>query len=256
MNTIDAHCHLDQLDDPEAALKRAGEAGVARILAVSEDRASMQQALTLKRAHPDIVLAGIGIHPAKATAADPNAIEAGLEFISAHLDEADVLGEVGLDHFHADSDEKKAFQSELLDRMLEMAAGRGRPVNLHSRRAQRPAMERAIRFKAETGLNAAMHWFTASKKLIRICAAGGIFVSAGPSVIFDEQSRTTAATVPLDLLLVETDSPVPYGPDRRPAEPAWARDVTLLLAKEFGIDPSEFGRIVERNFSRYLTGRD
>jgi len=236
-----------------AALERARRAGVGKVLAVSEDLESMERVLALKRENPGLVLAGLGIHPARSVAASGAELGRELAFIEANIAEADAVGEVGLDYKFAVTEEQQRSQADLLDRLFRIASAHGKPVNVHSRRAQRRAMELAIRYKTETGLNALMHWFTASKKLIRICAAEGIFVSAGPSVLSSESTREVAATIPVDLLLVETDSPVPF--DGNPAEPALAADVTRALAPAFGVAPEELGRIVGRNFNRYL-GRD
>ena len=182
----DAHCHLDQLKDQSEALDRAAAAGVTRILAVSEGRESGEKVLELKRAYPGVVLAGLGIHPMFSVSLTPQEAEHGLGFVRSRLHEADVLGEVGLDFKHASTDEQKAFQRELLSRMLDAARESGKPINLHSRWAQRQTLEVAIGFKRETGLHALMHWFTSSKKLIRICAEEGVFVSAGPAILFSE----------------------------------------------------------------------
>ncbi len=250
MGTIDAHCHLDQLDDPAAAIARALGAGVTRIVTVSEDLASMKKALALRKAHPGTVLAGLGIHPARSVALSKEDCKREVAFIESHLGDADLLGEVGLDFKHAATESQQKDQAELFDRLLEIAADHGKPVNIHSRRAQRAAMERAVRFTAKTGLGALMHWFTASKKLIRICAAEGVFVSVGPSVLFHDQTREVAATIPLDLLLVETDSPVPYG--GTPAEPAWAARVTREMARIAGLSVRDLAERVARNLDRFL----
>jgi len=251
MDTIDAHCHLDLCQHPETVLERARRAGVGRILTVSEDLASMRRALQLKERYTDQVLAGLGIHPARTVTMSAEEAEVELRFIADHLALADVLGEVGLDYKWALSAEQREHQRALLDSQLELAAVNGKPINVHSRRAQRPAMERAIRFKRETGLSALMHWFTASKKLVKNCAAEGLFVSVGPSVLYHDGTRKVAATIPLDLLLVETDSPVAY--QGEPAEPAKAAEVTGALAGLFGITAEELAERVRHNFVRYLS---
>jgi TatD DNase family protein len=250
MAVHDAHCHLDQLDDPGRAVERARAAGVHRILAVSEGIDSAAKVLDLKARHGPTVLAGLGIHPMFSVRLSDEEIEQGLRFIEAHLERADALGEVGLDYKHAVTDEQKAFQHALLGRLLDLAKAAEKPVNLHSRRAERATMNRAIAFTRETGLPALMHWFTSSKKLIRICAEEGVFVSAGPSVLFNDHACEVSKHIPDDLLLVETDSPVPFG--GKPAEPAWVMQVAQKLAEIRGIPLADLEAQLNENFARYL----
>jgi len=246
----DAHCHLDQLDDPAAAIARASAAGVGRILAVSEEARSAKAALALKREFPGTVLAGLGLHPALLFDLSEEELEAGRRFVEQHIEEADVLGEVGLDWKHAVTDEQKGLQEELLERLLAIAAEAGKPINLHSRRAQRRTMELAIEYTKRTGLPALLHWFTASRKLVRLCGPAGVYVSVGPSVLFDGPAREVCVEIAEPYLLVETDSPVPYGGE--PAEPAWAARVALRVAELRGVTPEYLEARVAENFSHYL----
>ena len=247
----DAHCHLDQLSDPDEAILDAASANVGPLLAVGEDRTSSEAVLALKDRYEGRVLAGIGIHPMLSKDLTRESMEEALAFLKERLPMADGLGEVGLDFKYAVTDEQQTFQRELLDRQLDLAAAAGPlPVNLHSRRAQRQTLEAALRYRRETGGQALLHWFTQSKKLIRICGEAGIFVSAGPSVLFDDHAADVALTIPEALLLVETDSPVPFG--GTPATPAWAARVLNRLAELKGVEPEALARQVAENFARFM----
>lgn len=252
MSVIDAHCHLDQLEHPETALDRARDAGVEKVLAVTEGVESGRIALELKASFPDRVLAGLGIHPMFSVTLSPEDVEQGLRFIEDNLEHADVVGEVGLDYKHAKTDSEREFQNAMLTSLFDLAKAGKKPVNLHSRWAQRQTMNRAIEFKRQTGLNALMHWFTSSKKLIRICAEEGIFVSAGPAILFNEKAYEVACEIPENLLLVETDSPVPFG--GKPAEPAWARKVAEKLAEARAVSMDQLEAQLIENFDRYIRG--
>jgi Tat protein secretion system quality control protein TatD with DNase activity len=166
------------------------------------------------------------------------------------MSEADVLGEVGLDYKYAKSPEDKAHQNAVLSRLLNAAGRAGKSINLHSRWAQRPTLEAAVAYKRTWGLNALMHWFTSSKKLIRICAEEKIFVSVGPSILLDGPACEVCLHIPDPLLLVETDSPVPFGGE--PAEPAWAYRVLERLSVLRGRELSELAEDLNENFDRYL----
>ena len=141
-------------------------------------------------------------------------------------------------------------QADTLARQLELAASSGKPVNLHSRRCLRQVMERAISFHQDTGLNAQLHWFTESKKLIGICNDAGIFVSVGPSVLHQPETLSVAATVADNLLLLETDAPVPIG--GQPGHPSLTRRVAEKLAGVKGVSFEEIAEVTSANFSRYI----
>lgn len=247
---VDTHCHLDQFADAAATIQEAADHGVDRIVAVSENPASMAAALALKRCHPDRVLAGLGLHPAWLTQATRLDIDAGLNFLQTHLAAADQVGEAGLDHKWATTPTQQALQDEILTAQFELAAAHGKPVNLHSRRCLRQTMERAITFRQKTGLNAQLHWFTQSKKLIRTCNEAGIYVSVGPTVLENSQTQEIALTIADNLLLLETDAPVPIGGSD--GHPARTRQVAEKLTELKGWSLQELAERTNANFSRYL----
>lgn len=246
---IDSHCHLEQVDDPDAAVAEALQAGVGRLVAVAEDGASVRRILELKRRHPAHVLAGVGFHPMFTPHRPQAEVEADLALVEAALPEADVMGEIGLDYKHAVTDEQKDWQRQILQRQLEMAERARLPVNLHSRRAERDTMEIAIQFTQRTGLGAQLHWFTHSRKLVRRCNEAGVYISAGPSLLGSEETRAVVATIDRRLLLLETDSPVPF--DGEPARPAWVARVAGAVAALWGCTPAEVAEVTGANFRRY-----
>ena len=247
---IDSHCHLDQLEDAAGVLREAAAEGVDLVVAVSENPASMRSVLALKRDHGETVRAGLGLHPAWLTGRDPGEIEAGLELLAAHLAEADELGEVGLDHKWAATAAQQEQQEQILARQLELAAACGRPINLHSRRCPRQVMERAIDYRRRTGLNAQLHWFTHSKKLVRICNQEGLYVSVGPTVLEDPQTQEVARTIADELILLESDAPVPVGGVS--GHPARVRAVAEKLGDLTGRTWQEVAALTGANFRRYL----
>ena len=247
---IDSHCHLDHLADPGAALAEAEREGVGRIVAVSEGAETMPAVLALKERYAGKVLAGLGLHPAWVTRSSAEEVEAGLAFIEEHLAEADVLGEVGLDFKWAADDEQQAYQLDILARQFAQAEGCGKPVNLHSRRAQRQTMEQAVDYRRRTGLNAQLHWFTHSKKLVRICNDEGLYVSVGPTAIADPHTQTVALEIDRDLLLLETDAPVSIGGVA--GRPARTAEVAAKLGELMGMSWAEVAALTTANAERYL----
>jgi TatD DNase family protein len=246
----DTHCHLDQLQTPGDALRRAREAGVHRVVAVSEDEKTVDLILQLKARYPDQVLVGVGLHPMLVPERSRESVYQALEKIEIVAQRADVIGEVGLDFKYAKTGDQQKFQRLVLDRQMTIAAINKKPVNLHSRWALRETMNAAIEFTRDTGLGAQLHWFTQSKKLIRLTNRVGVYVSVGPSIIHSKEARSVAASVDRNLLLLETDSPVPF--DGTPSEPSWVAQVAKVVAELWQCDIGEVSRQTELNFQRYL----
>ena len=138
-------------------------------------------------------------------------------------------------------------QQDVLTQQLDLAAQCGKPINLHSRRAQRQTLKRAVEFRRRTKLNAQLHWFTQSKKLVRICRAEQIYVSVGPSVLCDPQTQAVVVEIDRKLLLLETDAPVPIGGGLRPSS-AGVAAVAAKLAQLIGFTEEE----AAANWARYL----
>ena len=210
----------------------------------------MRTVLELKQNLGATVLAALGMHPAWITQHTEGEIEAGLEYLSGHLTAADTLGEVGLDYKWATTETEKQQQAQILDRQLQMAAEHGKAINMHSRRCQRQVMERAIAFRRETGLNVQLHWFTQSKKLVRICNDEGIYVSAGPAVVGDEQALGVVSQVADELLLLETDAPV--GINGIPGHPQRTREVAEAVATFSATTWDQVATRTTLNFQRYV----
>jgi TatD DNase family protein len=198
------------------------------------------------------VIAALGIHPQVIPYMTETEVDEAFAFLTGHLGEADQLGEVGLDYKHATSADEQDRQDRWLARQLELAAVHRKPINLHSRRALRQVMDRAIAFQERTGLPAQLHWFTQSKKLVRQTNQAGVYVSAGPTTLLADDACAVAAAIAADLLLLETDCPVPYGGES--ARPSWVGRVLERLAGARGVEPAELEAQVETNFRRFLAG--
>lgn len=247
---VDTHCHLDQLPEPLAALDVAAEQGVHRVVAVSEDPASIAAVLKFQREAPRRVYAGLGLHPVWVVRSPKAEVEEALALLDSLLPRAALLAEVGLDHKWATTAADQQYQSQILDRQLAMASRCGKPVGLHSRRALRQTMERAILFHEQTGLNAQLHWFTQSRKLIQRCNEAGLFVSVGPTMIDHAPTQEVVRTIADELLLIETDAPVPVHGEA--GHPARTRDVAEAVARLKGISLAAVAELTTINAARFL----
>lgn len=246
----DAHCHLADLEDPDAAVDAARESGAGPILAVAMGPEDGMRVLELKARHPGMVLAGVGLHPSRVPGITDEEAAGELGLLAERAPRADFIGEIGLDYKDAPDPGEQRRQREILERLLDIAELARLPVNLHTRRADRELVQVAAAFTARTGLGAILHWFTHSKKLAWRCAEAGLYISAGPSIETHPEQMDVARAVSRDLLLVETDAPVVYAGVK--AEPAWAPRVAASLARERGEERGAFSELLRSNLRGYL----
>jgi TatD DNase family protein len=237
---IDTHAHLDALDDPDAAVARAAEAGVAKILTVGTTIEGCRTALELADAHKG-VFAILGIHPHEAAREGGRVGE--LEPLLRHPS-AVAIGETGLD-FYRDlaprAEQRKVFESE-----LALAELLGKPVVVHTRAADNDTLDVLSSF---TG-TVVLHCFS-SARLLPVALERGYYISFAGNVTYPNASelRLAATQVPAERLLAETDCPylAPQPVRGRPNEPANVMHTLAGLAATRGDDPGELEGQIESN---------
>jgi TatD DNase family protein len=238
---IDTHAHLDALDDPAAAVARAREAGVTRILTIGTNVEMCRQALAFAERH-DEVYAILGIHPHAAAEVDESAVPEVRQMLDHPR--AVAVGEIGLDYYrdYAPRDS----QRDLFDRLLAVAADTGKPVVIHTRAADADTLAALAGF----GGNVVLHCFSSSP-LLPVALERGYYVSFAGNVTFPKASdlRIAATQVPRDRLLAETDTPylAPQPVRGRRNEPAYVVHTLAALAEARGDDPAELEAQIEMN---------
>jgi TatD DNase family protein len=250
---IDTHAHLDDeqfAGDLPAVLDRARAAGVAQIVAVATTAPSSVATLALAAAHP-FVFATAGIHPNHAAEAAPGDWDA----VAALAADARVaaVGETGLDR-HWDYTPFPT-QEDYFARQLELARRVGKPVVIHCREAEADVL-RMLRddFERHGPIRGVMHSFVGDAALAGACLAMGLHLSFAGMLTYKNAAalRETAAKLPLDRLLVETDSPylspVPLRGKRN--EPAHVAHTAACLAGLLGVPPEALAEQTTRNARR------
>ncbi|NWG02171.1 MAG: TatD family hydrolase [Syntrophaceae bacterium] len=198
---IDAHAHLEELEDLSDALSEAKSSGVKAIVAVGMDLSSNKKTLEIAQRTRGFVFPAIGYHPWKLK---ENEVEENLSFIKNHIQECIALGEIGLDYKVY---VKKELQWKVFGEILDLAAEYDKLVILHCRfshkRTYEMVMERAIK-------KAVFHWYSGPLDLLEKILAGGYFISATPALAYSPLHQQAIKKTPLERILLETDTPVSY----------------------------------------------
>jgi len=241
---IDSHTHLDLCEGDERELVAAAErAGVRRMLTVGTDGASCRAALASAEAFPQ-VRAAIGRHPNAATGFDAADL-AELRALAEH-ELCAAVGETGLD-FYRDgaprSDQERAFRAQIgLARELD------KPLIIHTRAAEDATL--AMLRKHAGGVKVILHCFSMPERLDE-CLAEGWTISFAGNVTYSSAAdlALSAARVPSDRLLVETDAPflTPVPMRGQPNQPAFVAHTAAFLAECRGVTIEALEVEVERN---------
>lgn len=226
---IDSHAHLTDerlASETFEVLLRARDAGVGAVVTIGSNVADSERAAGLAREHEG-VYASVGIHPHEAADADDAAFARIREL--AAKDRVVAIGETGLD-FHYDNSPRDA-QAESFRRHLRLARELAMPVVVHARSADAEVAEIIREVGWERGV---LHCFSSEKPLLDAALSLGWYVSFAGMVTFSRwDGADLLRSVPLDRLLVETDSPylspAPFRGKRN--EPAHVRLVAERAAE-------------------------
>ena len=249
----DSHCHLQltgregRAVDPDLLLARAREAGVRRFLVPGTTLADSQEAIEIASRHPDVV-AAVGIHPHDAKDFDVERDGPRLEELARHPRVA-AIGEVGLD-FHYDLSPRDR-QISVLEWMLDLAARIGKPAILHNRESG-PEMLDLLGRQPRRDRPGVFHSFTESAAYGRKAIDLGYRISFSGMITFRpaDNIREAAAGLPLDWMLVETDTPflAPVPHRGKPGEPAFVVETARKLAEVQGTDLETVARATTASF--------
>jgi TatD DNase family protein len=254
---VDSHCHLagpEFADDLDAVIGRARAAGLthAMVILAADDEPELRQADEVS-AKWDGVRFSIGVHPHTAGkyADDPARAARDVEAAMARQPLTRGLGEIGLD-YHYDFSPRDV-QQAVFRAQIALAGERGLPIVIHTREAE----EDTFAILAEAGASDAggvFHCFTGNRDMARRALDLGFYLSLAGIVSFPRalELHDVAKLVPLDRLLIETDSPflapVPYRGKRN--EPAHVVRVAEAIAELRGIGAEAIAAAAGRNFAR------
>ncbi len=251
---IDSHCHLNCLDlealgtDLAGVLAAAREAGVDEMLCVAIDQQTQQQVLAIASDYPQ-VYASVGVHPNVNAA---GAISVNELLALAEHPRVIAIGETGLDYFRTEA-AGIAAQQEQFRTHIRAANACAKPLIVHSRDAN----DDTLRILTEEGAEQAggvMHCFVGDIAMAEAALAQGFYISFSGILTFKNAAalRQVALEIPLERLLIETDSPylapVPYR--GKCNQPAYVNAVAAKLAELRGLSLTEIAALTTANFHR------
>lgn len=250
---MDAHCHLEKAtygDELPTVIHRARAAGLSHLIAVAASRGveGVREVIGLVETY-HFIYAALGVHPHDAAKVSPADEQAVAELLSHPKVVA--VGEIGLD-YHYDFSPRDV-QEQVFRRMLALAREHRLPIMLHVREAH----AEVVRLLDEEGVSArggVVHCFTGGPNEADAYLNRGLHLSIPGVITFKnaEPLREAVRTVPLERLLVETDSPylapIPYRGKRN--EPAYIVETVKALATLRGLDPAHIGALTRANTLR------
>lgn len=249
---IDSHCHINF---PELAARlpeifgKMAENHVSHALCVSVDLPDFPQVLALAETYPNI-FASVGVHPDYENTPEPSVDD--LVRLSQHP-KIVAIGETGLDYFRLEGDLE--WQRERFRTHIRASRATGKPLIIHTRAAS----EDTIRIMREEGAGTdaggaggVMHCFTESLEVARAAMAMGFYISFSGIVTFKSarELQAVALAVPLERMLIETDSPylAPVPQRGKMNEPGFVRHVAEFLATLKNIPLDQLARHTSDNF--------
>lgn len=250
---VDSHCHLNfpDLVAREAEVMANMQANqVSHALCVSVNLEDYPQVLAVAERHAN-VFASVGVHPDYEDITEPDV--ARLVALAAHP-RVVAIGETGLDYFRLSGDLE--WQRERFRTHIRAALAANKPLIIHTRSAAEDTL-RIMREEGAERIGGVMHCFTESQAVAEEALALNFHISLSGIVTFKNAValKEVARNIPLDRLLIETDSPylAPVPHRGKTNEPAWVSHVAAAIAELRGISVEELGRATTSNFFRLFS---
>lgn len=247
---VDSHCHLDcpelagDLDD---VLDLMRENGVSHALCVSVTLEGFPNVLDIARKHGNLY-ASVGVHPDGENVSEPETEQ--LVALAAQ-DKVVAIGETGLDYFRLQGNLE--WQRERFRTHIRAARRAGTPLIIHTRAAADDTLK-IMREERAGEAGGVMHCFTESQEVAAEALDLGFYISFSGIVTFRnaEALREVARKVPLDRMLIETDSPylAPVPHRGKTNQPGYVRHTAEVIAQLRGISLEDLARHTTRNFFR------
>lgn len=246
---VDSHAHLDAkpfVSDLDEVIERAKANGVEHILTVGCDLQSSRASIDLALRYPNI-FASVGIHPHDARTVNDEVMDELARMIES-VRKVVAVGETGLDFYrdHSPRDQQK----EAFRKHIQLARKTGKPLIIHDRDAHSDVIT-IMQEEDAASVGGVLHCFSGDLEMARQCVDMGFYISfAGPLTYpKNDELRSVAQAMPIDVMLVETDCPY-LSPQKwrgKRCEPGYVRSTAEKLAEVKGLTLEDVARITSLN---------
>jgi len=201
---IDVHAHISTSSYPDinTVLERAKSAGVEKIITCTTDPSEFLMAKELISTYPGFIYLTLGFDPA--ILSEDKYVEF-QSILSSHLQLITGIGEVGLDHYYIRDDLQRRIQEKFFRASIRVANSTGLPLVIHSRSAGKKTLEV---LHSEGAKRVLMHAFDGKASDALEASKKGFYFSIPASVVYSEQKQKMVKLLPLEAMMLETDSPV------------------------------------------------
>lgn len=240
MRPVDAHCHIDfdQYEDNREEVIERSQGKLEFIVNAGSCIENNKEGLKLQSKYPDFIIANLGLHPTYTDKFDQ------LDEIKEQIRDNNpaAVGEIGLDHHHVSDESVRDRQKEVFREMLALAEDLERPVVIHSREAEREAVD----IISEYDLPGVMlHCFNGSPELAEKAVEKGFLIGVTTQVLYSNRVQEIVDKIDIENLLLETDSPFLYRGERN--EPLNVIESSQKIAEIKNMESEEVSKITTGN---------
>lgn len=244
---VDAHCHIGDeafKEDLELVLERASNQGVSALISSTVSLPEAQRSMEISTQYPSLVYTSVGSDPSRLEAEWVGPI---IETIRSNQRRIVGIGEVGLDHYWVTEPNKRVWQLDRFKDWIMLASELELPLTVHSRSAGYESLETIKSADVERVL---MHAYDGKVGHAMQAAESGILFSIPASVVHSDQKQKLARRLPIENLVLETDSPVLSPIRGQRNEPANLKYALLKISDLKQMDVDSVAEITSRNAKR------
>lgn len=242
----DSHCHLDFKNfnkDRDEMIQRALDAGVTTMINSGIDLKTNKKTLDFTRNY-DFIHATLGLNPNSLDDMSDKDVLATLDHIREHAGECVAVGEAGLDHYRCPDQAGRDRQVEVFEKVVNLAQELDLPLVIHGRQAEQQCFEMVKHLD-----KVVFHCYGGTIATMKEAVDRGFYISLATVICRSAQHQVLARQVPLELLLIETDSPF-LSPRSGRNEPSYIIDSLNLIAKIKELSPAEVAGATTENAKR------
>ncbi len=202
MEFIDSHCHLDRFPDVASTIAQAKSSGCIAVITSGYTHEANEKCLEISSRFPNFAFPCIGIAPSVAMDLSPEQFQSAFDFIKSNASRCVAIGEIGLDFHWPTKKEQIDREYSSFAAQLDFALEKKLPLVIHSRKAEKEAVEFLLSRSAE---RVVLHFFSGTPEIARKAAEAGFLFTTPP--VRSKTRERLLSEIPLNLLLTESDAP-------------------------------------------------